>query len=125
MENATPRNIGIEVKLPQSKVEDINCPFYGNIRLRGRVTTATVIASKVPRTATVKIYRRHYLPKYQRFENRIGKLRVHNPGSINAKEGDVVKIAECRPISKTKRFVIIDIIGKEEITKTKEEESEQ
>lgn len=125
MENTNARNIGIQVSLPKSKGEDVNCPFYGNIRLRGRVTTATVVASKIPRTATVRLYRRHYLPKYQRFEERVSKLRVHNPASINAKEGDIVKIAECRPISKTKRFVIIDVIGKEELRKITEEETNE
>jgi small subunit ribosomal protein S17 len=36
-------------------------------------------------------------------------MHAHNPPCINAKEGDVVKIAECRPLSKTKKFVVIEV----------------
>jgi len=125
MKNETAKNIGLKVNPPSTAVEDKNCPFFGNLRLRGRIMTATVISSKVPKTATVRRYKRHYLPKYQRFERRISKIRVHNPASINAQEGNVVKIAECRPISKTKRFVIIEIIDKNELVESnKEEENE-
>lgn len=36
---------------------------------------------------------------------------MHNPDCVNAKEGEVVKIMECRPLSKTKNFVIIQKLG--------------
>jgi small subunit ribosomal protein S17 len=107
----TKTDIGFNVPFPKEKTDDKHCPFYGNLKLRGRAVVGTVVASKVPKTATVKLYRRHYLPKYQRFEKRESKIRVHNPLSINAKEGDSVRVAECRPISKTKRFVIIEILN--------------
>ncbi len=121
MENETANNIGINVPIPPKGAEDRNCPFYGDIKLRGRIFTATVISSKVPKTATVRRYRRHYVPKYQRFEKRVSKIRVHNPTSINAKEGDVVRISECRPISKTKRFVIIEKLDTNSIVEGKDE----
>jgi small subunit ribosomal protein S17 len=114
-------DIGYNVPVPKQGAEDKHCPFYGGLKLRGRTFLATVVASKVPKTATVKLYRRHYLPKYQRFEKRESKIRVHNPTSLNAKDGDEVRIAECRPISKTKRFVIIQILNEEakEVSKSK------
>ena len=37
------------------------------------------------------------------------KLHAHNPPCIDAKPGDIVTIAECRPISKTKSFVIVEV----------------
>src|SRR3989344_5457977 len=43
-----------------------------------------------------------------RHEKRLSKIQVHIPDSIEVKEGDIVKIAECRPLSKTKHFVIIE-----------------
>ena len=41
------------------------------------------------------------------------RIKAHNPECINAKEGDVVKVSECKPLSKTKNFVIIEKLGKE------------
>jgi small subunit ribosomal protein S17 len=50
----------------------------------------------------------HYVPKYMRYERRRSRIHAHNPPCINAKVGDRVKIAECRPISKTVSFVVIE-----------------
>lgn len=108
------KTIGVDVKPPKKVCEDRHCPFHGTLKLRGRILTGTVIAAKVLKTATIKRVRKHYLPKYNRFERRTGKLRVHNPLCINAQEGDVVKLMESRPISKTKRFVIIENLSEKE-----------
>ncbi|MBC7110345.1 MAG: 30S ribosomal protein S17, partial [Archaeoglobi archaeon] len=43
------------------------------------------------------------------------KLHAHNPPCINARVGDVVKIAECRPLSKTKHFVVVEILERGEV----------
>ncbi len=86
---------------------DPNCPFHGSLKLRGRTFTEKLVSAKANRTATIEIERRHYIPKYERYEKRKTRLQVHNPECINAKEGDIVKVQECRPISKTKHFVII------------------
>jgi len=51
--------------------------------------------------------RRHFIPKYERYSKRRTKLLVHNPDCLNAQVGDVVKIMETRPLSKTKHFVVI------------------
>ncbi|MCK4669733.1 MAG: 30S ribosomal protein S17 [Nanoarchaeota archaeon] len=108
------KNIGVDVKAPKKACEDRHCPFHGGLKLRGRILTGTVVAAKVLKTATVERIRKQYLPKYNRFEKRTSKVRVHNPLCINAKEGDVVKLMESRPISKTKRFVIIENTSEQE-----------
>ncbi len=92
---------------PEGKCNDENCPFHGSLSLRGRVFSEKVVSAKSHRTATIVIERRQYMPKYERYEKRRTRLQVHNPDCINAKEGDIVKIQECRPISKTKHFAII------------------
>jgi small subunit ribosomal protein S17 len=56
--------------------------------------------------------RRVYVPKYERYLNRRSKVKAHNPVEISAKEGDTVIIKECRPISKTKKFVVVEVIKK-------------
>ena len=78
-----------------------------------------VVSSKLPKTATVEREYRHYLPKYERYTQRRKKICVHNPPEINAKEGDRVRIIECRPISKTKRFVIVEKVAEKAAEKDK------
>lgn len=86
---------------------DKNCPIHGSLKVRGRTFTKKVVKSKSRRTAVIEIETRHYIPKYERYERKTKKLQVHNPDCINAKEGDLVVVKECRPLSKTKHFVII------------------
>ena len=107
------RNIGIDIKPPQGTCEDKNCAFHGNIGLRGRTFTGTVMSTDLNKTATVGWERNFFLPKYERSEKRRSKIKAHNPECIAAKKGDVVKVMECRPISKTKNFIIIEKLEKE------------
>jgi small subunit ribosomal protein S17 len=51
----------------------------------------------------------HYIRKYKRYEKRSSKLHAHNPPCIGAKTGDMVKIAECRPLSKSTTFVVVEV----------------
>lgn len=106
------KNIGIETKKPDvtPKTKDNKDPYFGSVRLRGRVFTGVVVSDKMQKTATIEWPRRRYNKKYERFEVRRTRVKAHNPESINAKIGDTVKIAETRPLSKTKHFVIIDIL---------------
>lgn len=106
-------NIGIKVKAPKEQCEDPHCPFHGSLVLRGRTFTGVVISSKMHKTAIIEWTRRALIPKYERYEMKRTKVSVHNPNCINAKEGDRVKIMECRKLSKTKNFVIIENLGKE------------
>ncbi len=74
---------------------------------RGRIFVGKVISAKISKTVRVEWPRRHYIPKYERFEKRRTRVRAHNPESISAVVGDTVRISECRPISKDKKFVVI------------------
>ena len=105
-------NIGINVKQPEKLVPDKNCPFTGSTRLHGRHFTGTVISDKMTKTATVEFSKRRINKKYERYEQVRTRIKAHNPPSIDAKTGDIVKIVETRPLSKTKHFVIIEIIKK-------------
>ena len=69
--------------------------------------------------------RRFYLSKFERYEKRRTKIKAHNPPCINAREGDIVRIHECRPLSKTKHFVIVEKIGEERGFKEKMEALEE
>lgn len=113
------RNIGIAVGMPKQKCNDIKCPFHGNLSVRGRQFTGTVASTKMRKTAVIEFDRLYFLKKYERYEKRRTKLKVHNPECINAKEGDIVQVMECRPLSKTKNFVIMQKLGTEKGFKEK------
>jgi len=55
--------------------------------------------------------RMQVIPKYERYERRTSKLHAHNPPCIAARAGDRVKIMECRRLSKTKSFVVVQKLG--------------
>ena len=95
------------------------------IKLRGRTFIGTVISSKMQKTVTVEFSRKIMLPKYERFTKKRTRIKAHNPDSIKAEDGDIVKIMESRPISKTKNFVIIEKYGKERFFKQKMEALEE
>tara|TARA_Y100000034_G_C6851085_1_gene386140 strand:+ start:1151 stop:1423 length:273 start_codon:yes stop_codon:yes gene_type:complete len=82
------------------------------INPRGRILIGKIIKKDISKTATVQIEHTHFIKKYERQEKRRSKIRVHNPENINANIGDKVRIQETRPISKTKHFMIIEIIKK-------------
>lgn len=107
------KSIGKNVDFPKKNCNDMNCPFHGNLKCRGRTFLGTVISAKMHKTVVVEWSRTIHLPKYERYEKKRTKIKAHNPTCLNAKEGNVVKISECRPLSKTKNFVVIQIMGKE------------
>lgn len=119
------KNIGIKAAKPAGKCDDDNCPFHGKLKCRGRTFVGTIISAKMQKTATVSWERRHFLKKYERYEKRKSKVKAHNPACINAHEGDIVKIMECRPLSKTKNFVIVEVLGKEKGFKERMEAEEE
>ena len=72
-----------------------------------------VVSSKMRSTVSVEIERRVLLPKYGRFAKKYSVIKAHNPEKISAGVGDVVTVAECRPISKTKHFMVVKKHSKE------------
>ena len=106
------KNKGIEAK-PKGGCNDNNCPSHGRLHCRGRNFVGTVVSSKMQKTVVVEWGLKRFLRKYERYEKGRSRVKAHNPECINAHEGDIVKIIECRPLSKTKNFVVIGVLGKE------------
>lgn len=106
------KTIGVDVAAPTGTCSDMACPFHGSLRVRGRTFVGTVVSSRMQKSAVVQWKRNHYIPKYERKEVRFTRISVHNPSCINAKDGDDVKIMECRPLSKTKSFVVVQNLGR-------------
>ncbi|RLJ09294.1 MAG: 30S ribosomal protein S17 [Candidatus Aenigmatarchaeota archaeon] len=99
--------IGIPIKPPEKECEDKKCPWHGTLSVRGRVFQGEVKSAKSRRTVIVEWGYHRFVKKYERYERRKTRVTAHNPRCIRAKEGDKVVIAECRPLSKTKKFVVV------------------
>jgi small subunit ribosomal protein S17 len=67
-----------------------------------------VVSDEMEKTVIVRRDYLQYVPKYRRYERRRSNIPAHNPPCLEIKEGDKVKLAECRPISKTVSFVVIE-----------------
>jgi small subunit ribosomal protein S17 len=106
------RNPGYGIQVPPKPSEyDRNDPFYGEVRLKKNTFVGTVVSAKGAKTAIIVIDRIIHISKYHRYLKRQTRLAVHNPVSIDAKEGDVVRVFETRPLSKTKHHVIVEVVG--------------
>jgi small subunit ribosomal protein S17 len=70
----------------------------------------TVISTKMDKTVTVEVVRIKVHPVYKK-RIRV-KKKFHAHDEIGVKEGDRVKIQECRPMSKTKRWQVTEVIKK-------------
>ena len=100
--------MALTFKKPKKTCDDRNCPFHGELPIRGRILDGYVVSAKMDKTVIVKRDYLHYVPKFMRYERRYSRIPSHNPPCIDAKEGDRVVIAECRPISKTVSFVVVE-----------------
>lgn len=103
--------VGIEVPEPKSECNDPNCPFHGSLPVRGQVLEGIVTNDKAERTITVERSFYKFIRKYERYEKRKSRIKAHKPDCIDLEVGDAVKIAECRPLSKTKHFVVVEVKG--------------
>jgi small subunit ribosomal protein S17 len=100
--------MALTFKKPKKTCTDRNCPFHGDLPIRGRVLEGFVVSAKMDKTVIVRRDYLQYVPKFMRYERRYSRIPSHNPPCIDAKEGDRVLIAECRPISKTVSFVVVE-----------------
>ncbi len=75
-----------------------------------RVLTGRVTSDKMDKTITVLVERRIMHPLYKKFIRRSKKYAAHDELNV-CKEGDVVRIEECRPISKRKTWLLVERNG--------------
>ena len=76
-----------------------------------RTLQGRVVSDKMDKSITVLIERRVKHPMYGKYMTRSTKLKAHDEtNQCNA--GDLVTISECRPISKSKSWTLVDVIEK-------------
>lgn len=86
-----------------------------------KVMQGTVTSVKTAKTATVTVVRQWQHPVYKKYVKRTKKYACHID-TVEVSEGDLVTITECRPISKTKNFVITAKSDKSKPAMIKEED---
>ena len=74
-----------------------------------RTLTGKVVSDKMDKSITVLIERRVKHPKYGKFVRKSTKIHAHDE-SNQCQEGDVVTIEECRPVSKTKAWRLVEVL---------------
>jgi len=68
-----------------------------------------VISNKMAKTIVVRVERRFPHPQYKKVITQFNKFYAHDEKS-EAKVGDRVRIQECRPLSKTKRWRLVEVV---------------
>ena len=72
-----------------------------------------MLSTKMKRTCIIRRDYLHYVKKYNRFEKRHSNFAVHvSPAFLRLREGDVVTVGQCRPLSKTVRFNVLKVEAK-------------
>jgi small subunit ribosomal protein S17 len=74
----------------------------------GRTVTGTVVSDRMDKTITVRIERRVQHPVYAKIIRRSSKLHAHDENN-ECRIGDTVTVIECRPLSKTKTWMLKSI----------------
>ena len=105
------RNIGLPVKESKNKIveNEKNNPFNGSLSIRGKLFEGTVIDANAKGTVVIQKESPIYFKKFKRFGRSKNKIHAHVPSNINVQEGDHVIAAECRPISKSVSFVVVEV----------------
>jgi len=107
------KTVGLGFKTPKEavlgKYVDKKCPFTSSVSIRGRILKGVVCSTKMERSVTFRRDYLHYIRKYRRFEKRHTKISAHCSPCFNVKEGDVVTVGQCRPLSKTIRFNVLAV----------------
>ena len=95
--------------------KDRNCHIHGSLKARGRVFEGRIV-KKLHKRITIEFERMIYVRKYERYAK--SKIRIHARLPNCMEEfihvGDLIKVMECRPLSKIIHFVVIDKIKDKE-----------
>lgn len=78
-----------------------------------RTITGTVISNKMDKTIVVQVERKVKHPLYKKYMRKFSKMYAHDSENI-CKIGDIVQIKMSRPISKTKSWVLVQVVNENE-----------
>ena len=81
------------------------------VTLVQRSLVGRVVSDKMDKTIVVLIERKVKHPKYGKYIAKSTKLHAHDEKNV-CREGDLVKIEQCRPLAKTKTWTLVDVLEK-------------
>ncbi|PSP75925.1 30S ribosomal protein S17 [Halobacteriales archaeon QS_3_64_16] len=99
--------LGLGIDPPEATCDDENCPFHGTLSVRGATVDGVVASTNMHRSAIVEREYDVAVPKYDRHMKRRSRVPAHAPECLDIEEGRTVRIAETRPLSKTKSHVVV------------------
>ena len=102
MPNKKTETIESKIKKPAKEIA-IEAP-------KGKILNGIVTSAKMDKTAVITVLRKKLHPIYKKQYTVTNKFFADDPNNV-AKEGDVVTIRECKPLSKKKRWQIVKIAG--------------
>lgn len=94
----------------EAEVKDI-LTQYEERQKRRQAKIGVVVSTRCAKSITVKYAYEKYFPKYDKYITRHRKLMAHDENE-QCEMGDLVRIVPCRPMSKRKRHMIIDVLRK-------------
>lgn len=103
------KNIGLEVKTPKKECEDANCPFHGRLSIRGKLFDGKISSTKAKQTITLQKEAPVYFSKFRRYARAKSIIHAHLPACMEVQEGDHAVAAECKPISKSVSYVVVEV----------------
>ncbi len=103
------RNIGLDVKAPAKECAGKHCPFCGNLSIRGKLFEGKVTGNKAKQTITLQKDAPIYFSKFKRYARGTSTIHAHVPDCIDVEIGDRVIAAECRPLSKSVSYVVVEV----------------
>ncbi|WP_232686235.1 30S ribosomal protein S17 [Halobacterium zhouii] len=101
--------LGLNVTEPEDTCSDDDCPFHGELSVRGQLIEGEVASTAMDKTVVVEREYDVFVPKYDRYMKRRSRVPAHAPECFDVSEGDTVRIAETRPLSKTKSHALVEI----------------
>ena len=81
---------------------------------KGKTVTGRVVGDKMDKTVVIAVESLKSHPLYKKAVRRRVKVKAHDENNV-CHVGDIVKIGETRPLSKTKRWRVMEVISKEEL----------
>lgn len=102
-------NIGLKVNQPKRECDDKHCPFHGGLSIRGKLFDGKITGSKAKQTITLQKDSPIYFSKFKRYARGTSTIHAHVPKCMDVENGNRVLAAECRPISKSISYVVVEV----------------
>jgi len=103
------KNIGLTVTAPKKECDDKNCPYHGNLSVRGKLFEGKVVSARAKNTIVVQKESLVYFTKFKRYARSKNTIHAYKPSCIEVEEGDLVLTAECRPVAKSVSYVVVEV----------------